>query len=194
MKPCILNQNLNLKLKLKFKFKFKIQISNLELKTASNMAQVTPSMAAASTSMAQASNTVSQHEFLFSTPTSHIEEPETSRFMQQKVHRQFPHAAIPYNHSSESPTPVVSTPNSGRGQLFEEGGEGEGEVNHSQPWSALYEHMLPRAASYTVPPLLANSHQLPYGAANQAHQFMAQHNTSSPRIPIMHGIPLLSAH
>ena len=127
-----------------------------------------PKMSTASTSTAQASSSLGKHEFLFNTPTSHVEEPDTLSFMQQKARRKFPHATIPYNYSSRGPTPVVSLPNYNGSQPYEEEVEGEDEVNYSQPWSAPFEHMFPRATSQTAPPLSVNSHQLLEGATNQA--------------------------
>ena len=152
-----------------------------------------PNMTSASTSIAQVGSSTHQDEFLFNTLASHVEEPDTPSFMQQKARRKFPHATIPYNYSSGGPTPIVSSPNYNESQ---EEVEGQDEVNYSQSWRAPFEHMLPRATSHTVPPLLVNSHQLPEGATNQAHQFMAQHNPSlrSLQIPLMHGPSLLNSH
>ena len=82
-------------------------------------------MLSASTSVAQMSNTVSQHEFLFSTPMSHTKKPYN--FMQETAHQVFPHTSIAYNYSPGDHTPVVSASNSTMGRSVEE----EEEISHS---------------------------------------------------------------
>ena len=77
-------------------------------------------------------------------------------------------------------TPEVSTPSYNEGQSYEEEVEGEVEVHYSQPWST------PRAMPQMTLPPVANSHRLPEGATNQARQFMARYDPSSPQIPLMH--------
>ena len=153
-------------------------------------------MSTASTSMAQENNTRSQHEFLLNAPTSHAEEPDTPRFMQQVGHQRFPHASIAYNYLFGGPTPMVSAPSDVGGQPFEEGSEGEEEISYSHPWSAPFEYMLPRETSQMVPPISVNSHQLSEGATSQARQFLGQHNPSprSPQIPLMHEPYFLNSH
>ena len=64
-----------------------------------------PNMLTASTSTSQENSSMSQHEFLFNTPTSHTEKPDTPSFMQQRARRIFPHAIIQYNYSSGGPYP-----------------------------------------------------------------------------------------
>ena len=57
----------------------------------------------ASTFAAQANNSIGQSKFLFRTPVSHTEEPETPNFSQQMGRRKFPHASISFE---EETTPL----------------------------------------------------------------------------------------
>ena len=128
-----------------------------------------------------------QSEFLFRTPVSHAEEPETPNFSQQMGRRKFPHASIPFDYSSRGPTPVFSSPNYTKSLSYEEEAGGEKEISHSQSWSTPFEHTLPGVTSHVVP-LTSTASYLSEQATNEIYQFLAQHHPSfrSPQIPSVH--------
>ena len=148
-------------------------------------------LSSASTSAAQVSNSMGQSEFLFRTPVSHTEEPESPNFSQQMGRRKFPHASIPFDYSSGDPTPVFSSPNYSKSLSYEEETGGERETSHPQSWSTPLEYTLPRVTSHVVLPTSTASY-LSEEVTNDIYQFLTRHHPSfrSLHIPSVHQ-PLL---
>ena len=99
-------------------------------------------VSSASTSMVQTS--MGQNEFLFKTPNSHAEEPETPSFSQAMSQRKFPHASIPFDYTTG--------PKFSKSLSFEEDVEEGREINRSQSWSILPELTHPEVTFQVVPP------------------------------------------